>query len=392
MSLLIRNARVVQSGEALTLPHADVFVEGEKIVAVEPAGSGRKAEKVIDADKRVLMPGFVDAHTHALWAGNRLDEFVLRQKGATYLEILKAGGGILSTVRAVRAASESELVDNLARRLEIMLREGTTTVEVKSGYGLTTKDEIKMLRAIATASKSYPGVVVPTALIGHAIDPEQPNFIESVLNETLPAVHDEFPGIAIDAYCEEGAWSVVDCRKLFERAIALGHPVRLHADQFHSQGGLDLAIELGALCVDHLEATGVKDLERLARSPVFGVVLPATGFHVDGRYANARAFLDAGGKLVLATNCNPGTAPGSSIPFTIALAVRTLGLQAGEAIRAVTSTAADLLRLPDRGRVAQGLRADLLLLRHQDERNLGYEVGGNPIDLVVCGGRIHSQT
>jgi imidazolonepropionase len=390
MSLLIRNARVVQGGGAPTLPRADVRVEGDRITAVEPAAENQSVDEVIDAGGRVLMPAFVDPHTHALSAGDRLDEFELRLKGATYLELLAAGGGILATVRATRAASESELVENLSRRLNIMLREGATTIEVKSGYGLTTKDELKMLRAIAAAAKSFPGTIVPTALIGHAIDKEQANFIDTVVNETMPAVHDEFPGIAIDAYCEQGVWSIADCRRLFERAIKLGHPVRLHADQFNSLGGIDLAIELGAMCVDHLEASSEKDLEKLARSPVFGVMLPASGFLVDGRYAHARAFLDAGGKLALASNCNPGTTSGSSMPFVIALAVHQLKLSVDEAIAATTANAAKLLNFPDRGRIAPGLRADLILLRHRDERYLGFEVGGNPVDVVICGGGIIS--
>src|SRR5690606_36906904 len=200
------------------------------------------------------------AHTHALFAGNRLDEFELEQQGKSYLDILKAGGGIFATVRAVRKASEEALVESLLRRLFIMLREGTTTVEVKSGYGLTTGDELKMLRAIENVQARFPGTVVPTALLGHALDPEEPRLVDRTIEETLPAVHAEFPGIAIDAYCEEGAWSVADCRRLFERARALGHPLRLHADQFHRLGGLELALEFGALSVDHLEASSTEAL------------------------------------------------------------------------------------------------------------------------------------
>ena len=388
MSLLIRNARVIQGGSAAALPSACVRVEGDRIVSVDTTDTGAEADSVIEAAGRVLMPGFVDAHTHALWAGDRLDEFEMRQRGVSYLDILKAGGGILSTVRAVRAASENELAENLSRRLAVMLREGSTTIEVKSGYGLTTNDELKMLRAIAAAAHNFPGMIVPTALLGHAIDPQQSRFIDNFIGETLSAVSREFPGIMIDAYCEDGAWSLEDCRRLFTKARESGHPIRLHADQFNRLGGLDLAMELGARSVDHLEASWPEDLRRLAASSAFGVMLPACGFHSDGRYANARAFLDAGGKLVLATNCNPGSAPTSSIPFIIALSVRKLGLRVDEAIAAVTSTAADMLGLSDRGRIAPSCRADLVLLRHRDERMLGFEFGGNPVDAVVCAGRV----
>ncbi|MCC7087202.1 MAG: imidazolonepropionase [Pirellulales bacterium] len=392
MTLRICNARVVPGGTLPTIPCADVMVEGDRIVVVESegttAGKNLPVERVVDAAGRVLMPAFVDAHTHALWAGDRLDEFELKQRGADYLEILKAGGGIFSTVQAVRAASVAELSENLSQRLAAMLREGTTTVEIKSGYGLTTQSELAMLRAIREAARQFPGMVVPTALLGHAIDRNQAEFVNFVIEETLPAVHSEFPGIAIDAYCEVGAWSVNDCRRLFEKARSLGHPLRLHADQFHCLGGVGLAIELGAVSVDHLEATPDEDLIALARSGVYGVMLPASAFHLNGHYANARALLDAGGKLALATNCNPGSAPTSSMPMIIALAVRHLGLSILEAIAAVTSTPARLLGLTDRGRIEPNMRADLILLRHRDERLLGYEFGGNPVDLVVCGGEI----
>jgi imidazolonepropionase len=390
VSLFVRDARVVVGDGTPAVPRASVRIEGDRIAAVGAAIAPAPGDQIIEAGGRVLMPGFVDAHTHALWAGNRLDEWEQRLRGASYLEILAAGGGILSTVRAVRAASEEQLARDLRRRLDQMLREGTTTVEVKSGYGLSTEHELKMLRAIETAARGFAGTVVPTALLGHAIDPNPggaAGFVDRTIEETLPAVHAAFPGIAVDAFCEEGAWSLADCRRLLERARALGHPLRLHADQFHRLGGLDLAIELGARSVDHLEASAPADLARLAVARVTGVMLPASGFHTDGRYADARALLDAGGTLVLASNCNPGSSPTSSIPLVIALARRQLHVSIEEAIVAVTSHAAALLGFGDRGHIAPGLRADAILLRHADERELGHELGGNPVDLVIAAGR-----
>lgn len=401
MTFWITNARVVTAGpEAPFLGH--VRIEGDAVAelveaspelgeagarggcASPPPGAGGRH---LDAEGRVLMPGFVDAHTHALFAGDRLDEFELRLAGRSYLEILAAGGGILATVRAVRRASEQELADGLGRRLRHLLAEGTTSVEVKSGYGLSTRDELKMLRAIARAAGAFPGAVVPTALIGHAIDPDEPRFVQRVIEETLPAVHAEFPGVAVDAFCESGAWSVEQCRRLLSRARELGHPVRLHSDQFNALGGLELALELGALSVDHLEATPAQGLARLAQSPTYGVMLPVTGFHTDQRFASGRALLDNGGKLVLASNYNPGSSPSSSMPLVIALAVRKLGLTAIEAIEASTRRGAELLGLSDRGVIRPGARADLLLLRHTDERLLAYELGGNPVERVWVGGR-----
>lgn len=387
MSLLIRNARIVPGDGAPALPRAHLRVDGDRIAAVGPDVAAGPGDAVLDVGGRVVMPGFVDAHTHALWAGDRLDELELRRRGASYLDILRGGGGILSTVRAVRAASPDQLAAGLARRLRRMLREGTTTVEVKSGYGLSTEHELKMLRAIGQAARAFPGTVVATALLGHALDPDDPRFVDRVVEETLPAVSAEFPGIAVDAFCEDGAWPLASCRRLLERARALGHPVRLHADQFHRLGGVDLAIELGARSVDHLEASRPDDLARLARAGIPGVLLPASGFHTDGRYADGRALLDAGGAAVLATNCNPGTAPTLSMPFVLALARRKLGLTLPECLAAATARPAELLGLPDRGRIAPGLRADLLVLAHDDERELGHELGGNPVEAVVVAGR-----
>jgi imidazolonepropionase len=393
VSLLIRNARLVRGDGKSPGFAGSLRVEGERIDEVGAELAPRAGEEIIEADGRVLLPGFVDAHTHALFAGHRLDEFELKQSGKSYLEILEAGGGILSTVRAVRDASQAELATGLERRLTRMLSEGTTSVEVKSGYGLRTADELKMLRAIKQAARSFPGAVVATALLGPALDPDEPHFVERVVEETLPAVHAEFPGITVDAYCERGAWAVADCRRLFERAAELGHPLRLHADQFTALGGVELAIELGARSVDHLEASSTETLRALARSPTFGVVLPVSGFHTDERYADARALLDARGKLVLASNFNPGSAPCSSLPFVVALALRKLKLSAIEAIGACTGQAAALLGFTDRGLLAAGKRADLLLLQHTDERQLGYQLGGNPVDLVfVAGVRVLSPS
>jgi imidazolonepropionase len=391
LTLFLRSAKVVTGDGSPSISRTNVRVVGSSIAAIDPALQPEAGDSVIEADGRVLMPGFVDAHTHALWAGDRLDEFELKLAGKSYLEIMQAGGGIASTVRSVRAASEGELSALLRERLEVMLGEGTTTVEVKSGYGLSLEHELKMLRAIAGAAQGFRGTVVPTALLGHAIDAAQPDFVRQTVEVALPAIHAEFPEVAVDVYCEQGAWSVEDCRKLLAAARKLGHPLRLHADQFHSLGAVELALELGALSVDHLEATPPAVLQRVAQAGMFGVMLPASGFHVDDRYGDARTFLDAGGKLVLATNCNPGSSPTSSMPFVIALAVRKLRLSAAEAIVATTSRAADLLGLSDRGRVEVGKRADLVLLRHRDERLLGYELGGNPVTTVICGGELVAQ-
>lgn len=390
MNLIIKNARIVtgESGKS-AIPCANLHIIGNRIqtIQTDPIKIATSTQ-IIDAKGRLLIPGFIDAHTHAMWAGNRLDEFEQKLSGNTYLQILENGYGIMATVREVRTCSEQQLTIDLTSRLNRMLLSGTTTIEVKSGYGLTTQDELKMLRAIQQASYGFKGTVIPTALLGHAVDPEQTGFIDRVIDETLSAVHQEFPNIAVDAYCEEGAWSVNNCKRLFEYAQKLGHPIRVHADQFNSLGMVPVAIEMNALSIDHLESTKNTELIKLAQSDTYGVMLPVSSFHIDGRYANGRALVDHGGKLVLSSNYNPGSAPSFSMPFVIALAVRNLGISPLEAISACTVNAASLLGLCDRGTIAKGKRADLLLLRYMDERMLAFEIGGSPIDIIICDGKV----
>lgn len=398
MTIHIRNARVLtltgpagaRRGKALAdlgvIPTGEVLIANGKIAAVATKVEAPAGTEAIDAGGRVLMPGFVDCHTHACWAGDRLEEWAQKLAGVPYLEILKKGGGIHATVRAVREATQKQLAANLRDRLGLMLREGTTTVEVKSGYGLTTEAELKMLRAIRRAAGEWPGTVVPTALLGHAFEGNLEEYARMVVKEMLPEVAKEFPDVAVDAFCEKEAWSVEACVRLFEKA-AKYHPIRVHADQFNSLGMIPEAIRLHARSVDHLEATKKDELIALAKSPTIGVILPCTGFHTDQRFARAGFFVDQGGAVALATNCNPGSSPTHSMPFAIALAVRCCGLSPAEAISAATVNAAAVLGQADRGTIEPGKRADLILLRHKDERALAYELGGNPVEMVICGGK-----
>ena len=390
-AILIRDARVVTMdgpgrSDLGVLDRADVRIGRGKIEAI---GTGLDAAgcSVYEARGRVLMPAFVDCHTHACWAGSRLDEWARKLQGATYLELLEAGGGIMSTVRAVRSASRDELRDLLAARLELMLAQGTLTAEVKSGYGLTTADELKMLGAICEAGESWPGTVVPTACIGHAKDPDEADPVGRTINETLPAVSASFPGIAIDAYCEQGAWSLGETLALMDAALSAGHPVRVHADQFHDLGMIPEAIRRGFVSVDHLEASSPEHLAALAASEVFGVMLPICGLHLDDRYADGRGFLDGGGRLAIATNYNPGSAPCLSMPMAVAFGVRRLGLLPSEALAAATRWPAELLGFEDRGRVRVGDRADLVLLHSRDERDVAFSFGFSPVACVWCSGR-----
>ncbi|MEM1331500.1 MAG: imidazolonepropionase [Planctomycetota bacterium] len=395
--LLIRNARVLRldagprrgrdaMNDLRSLDACDVLVRDGVIAQVGPGLTAHGDAEELHAAGRVLIPGFVDCHTHACWAGERYDEWAMRQAGATYLELLEAGGGIMSTVRAVRAATLEELTSSLVERLNVMLAGGTTTLEVKSGYGLTTEDELKMLRAIANAATQWQGTVVSTACIGHAVDPEASDPIETTISETLPAVVAEFPGITIDAYCERAAWSLEDSVRLFERARELGCPCRVHTDQFNELGMTAAAIEKGFVSVDHLEASGPETIRAVAESETAAVVLPCSGFHTDQRYADGRALIDSGATVAIATNCNPGSSPCYSLPLAAGLAVRCNGLTPAESISAITTNAASVLGLSDRGYIDQGARADLVLLRHTHETALTHDLGGRHIDAVFLQG------
>ncbi len=348
---------------------------------------------IVHADGRVVMPTFVDCHTHACFAGDRSDEFEARLAGADYLEILEAGGGIMATVRAVRGAPEELLADGLVGRLERMARLGSGAIEVKSGYGLDVETELKMLRAIQAASERTDQLVTPTFLGAHALDADATDPAEAVdriIDTALPEAAAAFPGIACDAYCEESAWSLADCRRLFEAAIELGCHVRVHTDQFNRLGMTRLAVEMGARSVDHLEASSGEDLRTVAASDTIGVLLPVSGFTLDGRYADGREFVDLGGAVAIASNYNPGSAPSPSIPFAIALACRHAGLRPAEAITAATWNAACVLDLQDEiGSLEPGKRADLQLLDTRDERDLGLEIGGPGPTGVMLAGRWH---
>lgn len=377
--------------------HGWLLVRGGRIAKIGSGEAPRFPDsvEVVHADGRVLMPALVDCHTHACFAGDRSDEFEARLAGADYLDILAAGGGIMSTVRSVREAPEELLADSLLARLERMARLGSGTVEVKSGYGLDPDSELKMLRAITAAAERTPQIVVPTFLGAHALDADAADpesAVRRIIDEALPEAAASFPGIACDAYCEEGAWTLADCRRLFEKAAELGCPIRVHTDQFNSLGMTRLAIEMNARSVDHLEASTPEDLQAVAASPTIAVLLPVSGFTLDDRYADGRKLVDLGAAVALASNFNPGSAPSPSVPFAIALACRKCGLKPAEAITAATWNAACVLGLQDEiGSLAVGKRADLILLDTRDERDLGLEVAGpGPSRILIAGRWCHA--
>jgi imidazolonepropionase len=396
-----RGARL---GDLGAIENGAVACADGRIVAVGPTAEVRarwRAAVEIDASGRVVCPGFVDAHTHAVWAGDRAGEFVQRVAGATYQQIAASGGGILATVRAVRAAPLLQLVAESRARLDRMLAHGSTTVEVKTGYGLSLEGELKMLEAIAFLQASHPLTLVPTFLGAHAVPPEYQDdpdgYVDLIIEKMLPAVKLANQQISesgnpyfCDVFCDEGAFTLQQSRRVLEAASGLGFGLKIHADEFKPLGGTALAVELGAVSADHLVCTPVEEIARLGRSDTVAVALPATPFGLGQReYTPAQAILDAGGILALATDCNPGTAWCESMPFVIALACRTLHLTPAQALVAATLNAAHAVGLGDEvGSLQVGRRADVLILGLPDVRHLGYRFGANPVQRVVKGGRI----
>lgn len=346
---------------------------------IEPLISGNY--EVIDAGKRIVLPGFVDAHTHPVFAGNRADEFELRASGATYQQIAATGGGIRSTVRKTRAASEDELVAAGKRYAEWFLRCGTTTVEAKSGYGLTTGDELKMLRAIRRLNDESPLNYVPTFLGAHIVPDEfkgnRNGYIDLIVEEMLPRVAAEKLAEFCDVFCEEGAFSVEESRRILLAAKQLGLKLRVHADQLSQGGGPALAAELGAATADHLEQADESAIHNLQSAMVQPVLLPCSVLMIGSqKYANARAMIDAGLAAVLATDFNPGSSPVASMLLALTLASAQMKMTPAEAITAATINAAYSLGLGDEiGSLEPGKRADFVIHDCGDYRELAYFAG-----------------
>jgi imidazolonepropionase len=374
-------------GEVEVLEDAFVLCDGETIEAV---GRMRDLSAVdgevfeVDCRGRCAIPGLVDCHTHAAFGGDRVDEFSLRAGGASYEELHAAGGGILSTVRATRAAGEEGLREAVGRHRSWMLREGTTTFEAKSGYGLDRETELASLRAVRAAGG------VPTWLGAHAVPPEFADgdaYLDFALSEVLPVAAELAE--AADVFLERGAFDAGQARRYLEACRDAGLRLRLHGDQFTESGAVPVAVELGACSVDHLEATGEEGIRTLASSDVVGVLLPASALFLDRPMPPARGLVDAGAAVALATDFNPGSAFCESLPLVCSLAATQLHLSPREALGACTVNAAHVLGRADRiGRLAPGYRADVALLDAPDWRYLAYHLGSRVVTEVVVGGEL----
>jgi imidazolonepropionase len=374
-------------GRVEVVEGAFVLCEEGRIVEVgRMAELGPLAGEVEELDGRGLcaLPGLIDCHTHACFAGDRAGEFELRSRGAGYEELHAAGGGILSTVEATRTAGEDGLREAVRRHREWMLHAGTTAFEAKSGYGLDRETELASLRAIEAEGG------IPTWLGAHAVPPEFDDadaYLDFALTEVLPEAAQIAE--AADVFLERGAFDRDQARRYLEACRDAGLALRLHGDQFSEQGAIPLAIELGARSVDHLEATSDTGVRTLAGSEVVGVMLPVAALVLGRPMPPGRAFVDAGAAVALATDFNPGSAFCESLPIVTSLACTQIGLSPGEALGAVTVNAAHVLGRADRkGRLAPGYDADLTLLAAPDWRHLAYHVGGEVVCAVVGSGRL----
>jgi len=378
-------ARGSALGDVTVLEDAFVLCEGGTIATVgrmRDLGSLPEDVREVDGRGRCAVPGLVDCHTHACFAGDRVEEFARRAAGASYEELHAAGGGIMSTVRATRAASPADLERAVGRHRAWMLRAGTTTFESKSGYGLDRETELASLRAIAAAGG------IPTWLGAHAVPPEQRDsdaYLDFAIGDVLPEA--ARLAEAADVFLERGAFDAAQARRYLEACRDAGLVLRLHGDQFTEQGAVQLAIELGARSIDHLESTGPDGVRALADSEVIGVLLPASALFLDRPMPPARALVEAGAAIALATDFNPGSSFCESLPVVCSLAATQLHLGPAEALTACTVNAAAVLGRAERiGRLAPGYAADVVLLDAPDWRYLAYHLGGPVVAEVVLAG------
>ena len=375
-ALLTRGARIEWVGEEAQLP---------------ATASGAEVHDLAGA---WVTPGLIDCHTHLVFAGTRADEYAQRLRGRSYEEIARAGGGILSTVRAVRAASEAQLFEESAPRLAALASEGVTTIEIKSGYGLTLADEAKMLRVARALGRAFPVTVRTTLLAAHTLPPEfrerADAYIDTIAGEWLPALLGEGLVDAVDIFCERIAFSVAQAERLFVAAHALSVPVKMHAEQLANLGGTLMATRYHALSCDHLEYAAEDEAAALAAAGSVAVLLPIAYYCLaEARQPPLAALRQARAAIAIASDCNPGSAPGTSLLLAMSMATRLFGLTAEEALQAVTRHAAQALGLAgERGVLAAGQAADFVVWNVRSPAELSYWIGFNPRRTVVRAGEV----
>ena len=390
-----RPRRGNELGELAIVPNGAMLVADNRIVAVGPRAeieSRADDAEVLDAGGRLITPGFVDAHTHLIFAGNRADEFEKRCAGITYQEIAAQGGGIRSTVRKTRAATEDQLVASGSRHAQWFLQGGTTTIEAKSGYGLTVEDEIKILRAIRRTAETTPLRIVPTFLGAHEIPEEfedrADDYVDLVIDQMIPRITVQNLAEFCDIFCESKVFNLDQARRVLSAAKSHGLGLRIHADQFSSFGASDLAAELGATTCDHLEQTQATSLAALKAAGVQPVLLPGSVYAIGShKYPAARNMIEAGLAVVLATDFNPGSSPTTSMRIVLSLACTQMKMSPAEALTAATVNAAcSLNRAAEIGSLEAGKIADFIVHDAEDYRELPYFFGDHQAAMVFARG------
>ncbi|MDF9842174.1 MULTISPECIES: imidazolonepropionase [unclassified Paenibacillus] len=379
-----------------------IVIENERFVFVGSSGearryveqhSGGKPVTVLSAAGKTVTPGLIDPHTHLVFAGSREFELTLRLQGAKYLDILQAGGGILSTTERTREASEEQLMAEAERRLDRFLAHGVTTVEAKSGYGLRLADELKQLRVARRLNEVHPVELVSTFMGAHAVPPEYKGntdaFVRTVIEEMIPAVARAGLAEYCDVFCEEGVFTVEQSREILMAGKRWGLKPKLHADELVSGGGAELAAELGAVTADHLLHASPEGIRRMALKGVIAVLLPGTAFFLMAPPADARSMIDAGVPVALSTDRNPGSSPTESLPFIMNLACLTMRMTPAEVLTACTLNAAHAIdRAADTGSIEAGKQADLVIFDAPNYQYLQYHYAVNLTDTVLKKGRI----
>ena len=372
-----------------------IVIEGDGIAwagpeaAIPPAHAGAPVQ---DLGGRLVTPGLVDCHTHIVFGGNRAAEFEMRLNGASYEQVARAGGGIVSTVAATRAASEADLLAGALIRVDAMIAEGVTTIEIKSGYGLDIETELKMLR-VARAISAARAIAVRTSFLGaHAVPPDHAGradaYIDEVCIPALKSAHSEGLVDAVDGFCEGIAFDTSQIARVFEAAQALGLPVKLHAEQLSHIGGTWLAAHHGAISADHVEYATAEDAAALARAGSVAVILPGAFYTLrETKAPPIQAFRDHGVPMAVATDCNPGSSPMTSLLLAMNMACTLFRLTPAEALAGATCHAARALGLADRGRIAAGMRADLAIWDAAHPAELAYRIGFNPLHKRIFGGQ-----
>lgn len=413
-NLIIKNAHQVVTCSGYTAKSgtqmSDIHIIDDGAVVIEEGvirAVGKSPEilkkqrenryRIIDARGKAVIPGFIDPHTHLVFAGDRSEEFASRLHGKSYMEILEHGGGIISTVRATREASKESLIDAARGRLDRMLSYGVTTVEAKSGYGLDLDSEIKQLEVIKHLDRAHPVDVIPTYLGAHVVPEEFKNrtddYVDFIIESVLPVIVERGLAEFCDVFCEEGVFSIEQSRRILQSAQKLGLKAKLHADEIVGLGGAELAAELDAVSADHLLSASDRGLADLAAKGVIATLLPGTAFCLRRPYARARNMIDSGLSVALATDLNPGTFFSESIPLVFALAVLCMGMSISEAVTAITINAAAAIGKADTlGSIDVGKQGDVVILEVPSYTHIPYHTGVNVVEKVIKRGVLVYET